>query len=90
MFSEVAPDKYPGKYEFIHTLSSLVLQCDGNSMSIKPGKWKSNQLHFLHRPNPKINEFWIKPEKDSSKYFTVENGVACFQDMMMPSVPCYW
>jgi len=54
MLVEVAPERFPNKYEVVHTVSTLVLTAESNSMSIKPGKWKNNQLYFLQRHNPKI------------------------------------
>lgn len=41
-------------YEIVHTISTLVLTAEKDHMSIKTGKWKSNQLYFLQRHNPKI------------------------------------
>lgn len=52
MCVEVSLDKYPGMYEISHASSALALTNEKDYMSLKPGKWKSNQLYYLHRHNP--------------------------------------
>lgn len=55
MLVEVAPDRFPNKYEIVHTISTLALTGEKDHAAVKTGKWKSNQLYFLQRFNPKTN-----------------------------------
>lgn len=61
-------------------------------MRLKFGKWKSNQLFFLQRFDPKNNpnEFLIRQEKESSKFlhFTSQ-GLACCE-VPNPADNCIW
>lgn len=53
MLVEVDPEHRPNMYEIVHTISTLALTGEKDSMSLKAGKWKTNQLYFLQRHNPK-------------------------------------
>ena len=71
MIVEVAPDRFPNMYEIVPTVSTLVLTAEKNKeIHVTFGKWKSSQLFFLQRHNPKFNpnEFYLKSSKDSKQY----------------------
>ena len=53
MAVEIAPDRYPGKFEIVHTISTLVITSEKDEVKLKFGSWKSNQLFYLERIHPK-------------------------------------
>jgi hypothetical protein len=53
------------QYELVHAYSTLVLTVDKKSAKMAEGAWRSNQLFFVQKSDPKNNplEYWIKMDE---------------------------